>query len=106
MNQKILVVFANQYEMDDVKGTSVHYFFLNEKGQIEVQHGTEGAIGQQRAKVSLAYADREKISRVPAVYDGTFVMSTGSDGKPVLKLCDLVLDPMTALASIFPAEKK
>jgi hypothetical protein len=47
------------------------------------------SVGMQRGKSWVDYALREKIRIAPAIYEGTFSVTVGSDGKPVLKLIDV-----------------
>lgn len=93
----ILILFANAYDMKDeggnrVSGCSVHYLFWGGKGSALVpvsENNTDKAVGYQRAKVSLPIEARAKITIAPAIYQGTFSMTVGSDGKPVMKLVDV-----------------
>lgn len=94
---KILVLFANAYDIKDddnkvIQGTSVHYLFWGEAGEQMKGRSEWDAlkpVGVQRAKCSLSFDARKKIPIAPAVYEGSFEMSVGSDGKPVLKLTDV-----------------
>lgn len=95
---RILVTFANTYDMpaevgrDAMKGCTVQYFFLGESGagmQPVQEWDVSLPVGYQRSKVSLDFAKRAKISVAPAIYDGTFEMVVGGDGKPVAKLVDV-----------------
>lgn len=94
---KILVLFANAYDMkgengEPVSGCSCHYLFWGENGETMIPQSEsdfDKSVGQQRAKVNLPYAMREKLQVVPAIYEGAFTMTTGSDGKPVMKLLDV-----------------
>ncbi len=88
MEARIFVTFVNQYEIDGgTKGTSCHYFFVDDKGEITGGASTaSGSAGQQCAKVSLPYDSRKDFITVPGYYTGSFEMTTGSDRKPVLKL--------------------
>lgn len=93
---RILVTFANQYDIKDEKtgnitrGCTLNYFFFGENGEMfKTMAGLDGAIGYQRAKCSLDYDMRKKIKKAPAIYDAEFEMSIGSDGKPVMKVVDL-----------------
>lgn len=94
---KILVLFANAYDMKDetgrsVTGCSVHYMFWGEKGEQLIEQSewdVTKSVGIQRAKCSLDYDIRKKIPVAPAIYEGTFMMTVGGDGKPVLKLTDV-----------------
>lgn len=94
---KILVTYANTYSIVDEKtgavneGCSLRYFFFGETGEgfRSTNNMSGGAVGYQLAKCSLDIEKRKKISFVPGVYDATFEMSIGSDGKPVMKVVDL-----------------
>lgn len=94
----ILVLFANAYDMKDgetgerISGTSVHYLFWGTGGDAlkrVIDFNGDKPVGYQRAKVSLPLDSREKIPVAPAIYEGTFTMTVGSDGKPVMKLIDV-----------------
>lgn len=94
----ILVLFANAYDMKDgetgerISGTTVHYLFWGTHGDAltrTVDFEGEKPVGYQRAKVSLPYEARKKLAVAPAIYEGSFTMAVGSDGKPVLKLVDV-----------------
>ena len=93
----VLVLFANAYDIKDdsgkqVSGTTVHYLFWGENGsafQRMSEFDSSKPVGYQRAKVSLPQEAREKIAIAPAIYEGTFQMTVGSDGKPVMKLVDV-----------------
>lgn len=93
---KILVLFANAYEINDngrtMAGCTVHYLFWGEHGEqllSQSETNLDKAVGFQRAKCSLDFDMRAKLQVAPAIYNGDFVMQTGSDGKPVLKLVDV-----------------
>lgn len=92
----ILVMSANEYSMTDdnkqlVEGCTVTYFFFGENGEaLNPMVQAKGLIGYQRAKVSLPFEDRSKFTLVPAVYKGKFSMTVGGDGKPVVKLVDIL----------------
>lgn len=89
--------FANQYDMKDdsgnkVTGCSVHYLFWGENGEAlasEAEFDPTKPVGVQRAKCSLDPMFRNKIVVAPGLYEGTFEMVTGSDGKPVNRLRDV-----------------
>ena len=97
MKTKILVLFANAYDMLDedrnkLLGCSVHYLFWGENGERLLEQSewdTSQPVGIQRAKCSLDYSIRNKIPVAPAIYEGTFKMVVGGDGKPVMKLQDV-----------------
>lgn len=94
---KILILFANAYDMKDemgdrVSGCSVHYLFWGENGESMIPMSETDAtkpVGMQRAKCSVDAILRNKIQIAPAIYEGDFEMKTGSDGKPVLRLKDV-----------------
>lgn len=93
----VLVLFANAYDMKDdsgarVQGTTVHYLFWADQGSAfsrQTEFDNSKPVGYQRAKVSLPFDARNKIPVAPAIYEGTFSMTVGSDGKPVMKLVDV-----------------
>ena len=93
----VLILFANAYDMKDesgnrVQGTTVHYLFWADHGSAfsrMTDFDKTKPVGYQRAKVSLPFEFREKIPVAPAIYEGTFKMTVGSDGKPVMKLMDV-----------------
>ena len=91
---KIVILFANQYDMKDetgdkLSGCSVHYMFWGEDGEVlasEVQYDPTKPVGVQRAKCSVDSVLRNKIVVAPGLYEGTFEMIVGADGKPVNRL--------------------
>lgn len=92
---KILVTFANTYDMTSDggnKGTILNYFFWGDHGELmqSVNNLTGGSIGAQRAKCSMSFESRDKISFVPGVYEASMGMKVGSDGKPVLVVEDII----------------
>lgn len=93
--QKILLMYANPYDMKDesgrqVIGCTLNYFFWGDNGELlKPIDGTSGMVGYQRAKCSIDSMLRYKIHKAPAIYEADFEMSVGSDGKPVLKVVDL-----------------
>lgn len=94
---KILVLFANAYDMTDdrgraMSGCSVHYLFWGEGGEQllgQSEWDPSKPVGVQRAKCSMDKELRQKMPIAPAIYEGTFSMTVGGDGKPVLKLVDI-----------------
>lgn len=94
---KIVILFANQYDMKDESGNklvgcSVHYLFWGEDGEAvasEAEFDPTKPVGVQRAKCSVESVLRNKIVVAPGLYEGTFEMTTGSDGKPVNRLRDV-----------------
>lgn len=92
MKQKVIILFANQYEMTDEKtgerknGTSIMYIFNTD---LECMDNSDGSKGMRSAKSSSDYMLMHKVRRAPAMYEAEFSMKIGSDGKPVLKIEDL-----------------
>ncbi len=92
---KILLMYAGEYEMKDddgriVEGCVIQYFFFGQNGeQISTKNELTGPVGYQRAKCSVDKLLRQKIIKAPAIYDASFTMNVGSDGKPILKISDL-----------------
>ena len=94
---KIVILFANQYDMKDesgnkLTGCSVHYLFWGEDGEAvasESEFDPAKPVGVQRAKCSVESVLRNKIVVAPGLYEGTFEMTTGSNGKPVNRLRDV-----------------
>lgn len=75
---------------DAVKGVSMEFLFYGEHGeQVEPIVSADGISGTRRGKSFLSDDKLHKVSYVPGIYDGTFEMTVGSDGKPVLKLVDV-----------------
>lgn len=93
----ILILFANSYDMLNEKqqqmtGCSIHYLFYGEAGETLLEQSewdVSKPVGIQRAKCSADSSVRAKISIAPAIYEGTFEMRVGGDGKPVLRLVDV-----------------
>lgn len=94
---KILILFANAYNMLDeqkrpLSGCTVHYLFWGENGEkllAQSEWNPANPVGIQRAKCSIDESFRVKIPIAPALYEGTFDMTVGGDGKPVIKLRDV-----------------
>ncbi len=94
---KIVILYAATYSMlnekqENMKGCTVHYMFWGENGE-KIAHQSEWdvnkAVGIQRAKCSVDYDLRVKMPIAPALYEGSFEMTVGGDGKPVLRLRDV-----------------
>ena len=97
MNEaKILLMFASKYEIQESNqsGVSVEYYFWGENGETFNNRGSieNGAYGVRRAKANLPVSAFVNIVAAPAIYNGTFEIKIGSDGKPVTNLVSLVLD--------------
>lgn len=94
---KIVILFANAYDMLNEKqkqmtGCTVHYLFWGEDGEQLMEQSEwdpTKPVGVQRAKCSIDATLRNKIPIAPALYEGSFEMAVGSDGKPVLRLKDV-----------------
>lgn len=93
----ILILFANAYDMLNEKqqqmtGCSIHYLFFGESGEAlyeQSEWDVSKPVGVQRAKCSADASVRSRITIAPAIYEGTFEMRVGGDGKPVLRLVDV-----------------
>ena len=93
---KVLVMFASAIDIPAregsaaLSGTSVEYFFFGDHGElVEPKLCVDGTIGMRRGKSFLQPDKIRKISYIPGIYDATFEMVVGSDGKPKLNLTDL-----------------
>lgn len=88
---KILVTFANSYDIDGTRGMTLNYFFWGEDGEAMTSKVTpvKDPAGVQRAKCAMPYETREKISFVPGIYEAKMGFRVGSDGKPVMTIEDI-----------------
>lgn len=93
---KILVMFAHELDIpasegrDALRGTSIEYFFFGESGEmVQPKLCVDGTVGMRRGKSFLSPEMIHHVSYIPGIYDGTFEMQVGSNGKPTLKLTDL-----------------
>lgn len=99
---KIVILFANQYDMKDeagnkLSGCSVHYMFWGENGEVlasEAQFDPTQPVGVQRAKCSVDSVLRNKIVVAPGLYEGTFEMTVGSMVNPSTACVMLPLSPI------------
>lgn len=93
--QRILLMYANEFDMKTeegrmLKGCILNYFFFGQNGELlKSQYDQVGNVGFQRAKSNVDYDMRNQVVCAPGVYDAEFEMSVGSDGKPVLKVSSL-----------------
>ncbi len=90
----ILVFFANAIDTTGedgsrIYGCTIHYVFLNTMISAQSEYDITKAVGMQRGKSWVDYNMRDKVRIAPAIYEGTFEMAVGSDGKPTLKLTDI-----------------
>ncbi|WP_125141653.1 hypothetical protein [Clostridium transplantifaecale] len=92
MKQQIILLYAGQYAIVDEKtgainqGVTCNYYF---NVNLSAEDNTNGTKGTRPAKSSCDYNLMNKIVKAPGLYDAEFSMNIGSDGKPVLKICDL-----------------
>lgn len=92
MKQNIILLYAAQYRIQDEKtgeikeGITANYYFNTE---LSVVDNANGSVGTRPAKGSIPIDCFRKIVKAPAIYDATFTMNIGSDGKPVLTIADL-----------------
>ena len=104
---RILVLYASTYDMlnerqDKVTGCTVRYLFWGEGGEAlweQSEWDPRKPVGVQVAKCSIDIAMREKIPVAPALYDGDFDITTGGDGKPVMRLRDIAYVSNVCIAS-------
>lgn len=90
--ENIVVLFANPYDMTDEKtgkrtdGISVSYLYGTSLSPlINADH----SLGQRPAKGSVSTSLWDKFVAAPGLYEGSFEMSIGGNGKPTLKLVDV-----------------
>lgn len=94
MNQKIFIFYARPYKFTDEAtgqertGVSVNYLVCSDLKDCG-QH-PDGSLGYSPCKDSLPLDSLNKLSSVPAFYDGQFVLSP-SKGQTRLKLSDVTV---------------
>nr|DAF67647.1 MAG TPA: hypothetical protein [Inoviridae sp.] len=92
MKQQIILLYAGQYQILEEKtgeiksGVTMNYYF---NVDLVAEDNTNGTKGTRPAKSSADYDLMNKVVKAPGLYDAEFSMNIGSDGKPVLKICDL-----------------
>lgn len=93
---KVLLMYSGEIDIEATKeregvhGVSVEYYFYGNNGElVQPKISADGISGTRRGKVFMTPEIINKVSYIPGIYDGTFQMSVGSDGKPVLKLVDI-----------------
>lgn len=93
---KVMIMFSSLLDIpareghDALSGVSVEYYFFGENGELVAPKiSADGTSGTRRGKVFMDSSIARKINYVPGIYDGTFEMNVGSDGKPVLKMIDI-----------------
>lgn len=93
---KVLLMYSGEIDIEATKeregvhGVSVEYYFYGNNGEfVQPKISADGISGTRRGKVFMTSDIINKVSYIPGIYDGTFQMSVGSDGKPVLKLVDI-----------------
>lgn len=93
----IMIFFANAIDSrgedgSQIKGCTVHYLFWGDDGVALVGQSEEDvtkSVGMMRGKSWVEYELRNKIRIAPAIYEGSFIMTVNSEGKPALKLVDV-----------------
>lgn len=92
MKTQIILLYASQYSIVDEKtgvinqGVTCNYYFNTDLHAEDNQNGSKGT---RPAKGTLPASLFGKIVSAPALYDASFEMNVGSDGKPVLRIVDL-----------------
>lgn len=111
MKMNIILLYAGAYRIPDEKtgeikeGVTCNYYFNTNLDAID---NTNGTVGTRPAKGSMDVSLMRKIVKAPALYDAEFEMSIASDGKPVLKICDLeyisqvVIQPLKDISAPLP----
>lgn len=111
MRQNIIVLYAGTYSVQDDKtgvinsGLTIVYYFNTSLDCID---NTNGTVGTRPAKCSVPVELMHKVVKAPALYDAEFTMNIGSDGKPVLKICDLSYLSPVVIQPVYnnPADEK
>lgn len=89
---QIILLYAGQYDIPDERGgqnnrgTSISYYFNTD---LVAEDNVNGTKGTRPAKSTCDFNLMSKIVKAPALYEASFQMSIGSDGKPVLKILDV-----------------
>lgn len=93
---KILLMYSGAIDMassdsgERIEGVSMECYFFGENGeQLEPKVVADGVSGTRRIKSFLSLDKIHKVKYVPGIYDGTFELTVGSNGKPTLKLVDV-----------------
>lgn len=92
MKCQIILLYASRYSIVDEKtgvinaGVTCNYYFNTD---LHAEDNKNGSKGTRPAKGTLDASLFSKIVSAPALYDASFEMNVGSDGKPVLKIVDL-----------------
>lgn len=93
---KILLMYSGAIDLassdtgERIEGVSMECYFFGESGeQLEPHVVVDGISGTRRIKSFLAADKINKVKYVPGIYDGTFELTVGSNGKPTLKLVDV-----------------
>lgn len=91
MKSNVVILYASQYSMKDENGRpmeGVSAAYIIGDNLAPVMH-PNGALGCRPARGSLPLVCWSQLTKVPALYSGTFDMTVGSDGKAVMKLVDV-----------------
>lgn len=91
MKQRIILLFANAYQMRDddgraIEGVTCNYYFNTSLAAVA---NINGSVGTRPAKGNMPYETFLKVKAAPALYDAEFELSVDKDGKPVLKITDV-----------------
>lgn len=91
MKQNIILLFAKPYRMekDDKtgfnEGISIQYLLTDELSPVN----GESERGMRFSKSSIPLLQGKSISKVPALYEGSFDLKSDAQGKILLKLTDV-----------------
>lgn len=91
MRQRIILLFANAYQMTDdtgkrLEGVTCNYYFNTDLSAVD---NVNGSVGTRPAKGNMPYETFLKVRKAPALYDAEFELSVDKDGKPILKIIDV-----------------
>lgn len=91
MRQRIILLFANAYQMVDdagkrLEGVTCNYYFNTDLSAVD---NINGSVGTRPAKGNMPYETFLKVRKAPALYDAEFELSVDKDGKPILKIVDV-----------------
>lgn len=88
---QVMHVKANPKEgRDELNGVAVEYCFFGDGDMMKCRPFDANSSFIRRGKAFLDLSLQAKIEFVPGIYEGMFEMSVSSDGKPNLKLVDLL----------------
>lgn len=108
MRQRIILLFANAYQMRDddgraIEGVTCNYYFNT---SLEAVNNVNGSVGTRPAKGNMPYETFLKVKKAPALYDAEFELGVNKDGKPVLNIIDVDYVDDVRFVPVSEAERK